>query len=115
MTAHSKAADPAAIHYPLLITVLMLFVVAATALYGPQASALVEMFPTRIRYTAMSLPYHVGTGWVGGFLPVTSFAIVAATGDIYAGLWYSVAFTAISAIVTLFWIRETKGKPLDTV
>jgi hypothetical protein len=62
---------------PLLIAVLLLFVVAATALYGPQAAALVEMFPTRIRYTAMSLPYHVGTGWVGGFLPVTSFAIVA--------------------------------------
>ena len=67
-----------------------LFVVAATALYGPQAAALVEMFPTRVRYTAMSLPYHVGTGWVGGFLPVTSFAIVAMTGNIYAGLWYAV-------------------------
>ena len=77
--------------------VLLLFVVAATALYGPQAAALVEMFPTRIRYTAMSLPYHVGTGWVGGFLPVTSFAIVAITGDIYAGLWYPVVFTALSA------------------
>ena len=70
---------------PLLIAVLLLFVVAATALYGPQASALVEMFPTRIRYTAMSLPYHLGTGWVGGFLPVTSFALVAITGNIYAG------------------------------
>ena len=64
--------------------------VAATALYGPQAAALVEMFPTRVRYTAMSLPYHVGTGWVGGFLPVTSFALVAITGDIYASLWYPV-------------------------
>ena len=97
----------------LLIAVLLLFVVAATALYGPQAAALVEMFPTRIRYTAMSLPYHVGTGWVGGFLPVTSFAIVALTGDIYAGLWYAVAFTALSAIVTIFFLKETRGKPLE--
>ena len=92
---------------PLLIAILLLFVVAATALYGPQAAALVEMFPTRIRYTAMSLPYHVGTGWVGGFLPVTSFAIVALTGDIYAGLWYAVGFTALSAVVTIFFLKET--------
>ena len=100
---------------PLLIAVLLLFVVAATALYGPQAAALVEMFPTRIRYTAMSLPYHVGTGWVGGFLPVTSFAIVALTGNIFAGLWYSVAFTALSAVVTIFFLKETTGKPLEEV
>ena len=98
---------------PLLLAVLLLFVVAATALYGPQAAALVEMFPTRIRYTAMSLPYHVGTGWVGGFLPVTSFAIVALTGDIYAGLWYAVAFTALSAVVTIIFLKETHGKPLE--
>ena len=110
---YPKSADPKAIHYPMLIGVLLLFVVAATALYGPQAAALVEMFPTRIRYTAMSLPYHVGTGWVGGFLPVTSFAIVAMTGDIYAGLWYSVVFTVISAVVTIVFLKETHGKPLD--
>ena len=110
---YPKSADPNAIDYPLLLTVLLGFVVAATALYGPQAAALVEMFPTRIRYTAMSLPYHVGTGWVGGFLPVTSFAIVAATGDIYAGLWYAVAFTALSAVVTMFFLKETRGKPLE--
>ena len=111
--AYPKSADPKAIDYPLLLAVLLLFVVAATALYGPQAAALVEMFPTRIRYTAMSLPYHVGTGWVGGFLPVTSFAIVAMTGDIYAGLWYAVAFTALSVVVTIFFLRETHGKPLE--
>jgi MFS family permease len=110
---YPKSADPAATDMPLLLTVLLLFVVAATALYGPQAAALVEMFPTRIRYTAMSLPYHVGTGWVGGFLPVTSFAIVAITGDIYAGLWYAVAFTALSAVVTIFFLKETHGKPLE--
>jgi hypothetical protein len=95
------------------VAILLLFVVAATALYGPQASALVEMFPTRVRYTAMSLPYHVGTGWVGGFLPVTSFALVAITGDIYAGLWYAVVFTGISVVVSLLFLKETRGKPLE--
>ena len=110
---YPTSADPDKMNMPLLLGVLLLFVVAATALYGPQAAALVEMFPTRIRYTAMSLPYHVGTGWVGGFLPVTSFAIVALTGDIYAGLWYAVAFTALSAVVTILFVRETRGKPLD--
>jgi MFS family permease len=107
------SADPNSIDYSTLLLILFLFVVAATALYGPQAAALVEMFPTRIRYTAMSLPYHIGTGWVGGFLPVTSFAIVAITGDIYAGLWYAVGFTALSAIVTILFLKETKGKPLE--
>lgn len=109
---YPAAADPDAIDYPLLISVLLLFVVAATALYGPQAAALVEMFPTRVRYTALSLPYHVGTGWVGGFLPVTSFAIVAITGDLYAGLWYPVIFTAISVVTAFFFLKETHGKPL---
>jgi hypothetical protein len=110
---YPKSADPAEANMLLLTTILLLFVVAATALYGPQAAALVEMFPTRIRYTAMSLPYHVGTGWVGGFLPVTSFAIVALTGDIYAGLGYAVGFTALSAVVTIFFLKETRGKPLE--
>jgi MFS family permease len=110
---YPKSADTGRINMPLLIAILLLFVVAATALYGPQAAALVEMFPTRIRYTAMSLPYHVGSGWVGGFLPVTSFAIVAITGDIYAGLWYAVGFTALSAVVTIFFLKETHGKPLE--
>jgi MFS family permease len=112
---YPRSADPNRINMPVLIAVLLLFVVAATALYGPQASALVEMFPTRVRYTAMSLPYHVGTGWVGGFLPVTSFALVAITGDIYTGLWYSVVFTAISVVVSLLFVPETRGKPLEDV
>jgi MFS family permease len=112
---YPKAADPRAVNLPLLLAVLLLFVVAATALYGPQASALVEMFPTRVRYTALSLPYHVGTGWVGGFLPVTGVALVAISGNIYAGLWYPVVFTAISAVCTLFFLKETKGKPLEEV
>jgi len=112
---YPKAADPAQANITLLIVILLAFVVAATALYGPQAAALVEMFPTRIRYTAMSFPYHVGTGWVGGFLPVTSFAIVAITGNIYAGLWYSVIFTGISVVVSLLFLKETAGRRLEDV
>jgi len=112
---YPKTADPRHANTTLMIVVLLLFVVAATALYGPQAAALVEMFPTRVRYTAMSFPYHVGTGWVGGFLPVTSFAIVAITGNIYAGLWYSVIFTGISVVVSILFLKETAGRHLKEV
>lgn len=112
---YPKSADPAHANMTLLIIILLAFVVASTALYGPQAAALVEMFPTRIRYTAMSFPYHVGTGWVGGFLPVTSFALVAITGNIYEGLWYAVGFTGISVIVSLLFLKETAGRRLQEV
>src|SRR6476661_7960288 len=112
---YPKSADPARANITLVIIILLAFVVAATALYGPQAAALVEMFPTRIRYTAMSFPYHVGTGWVGGFLPVTSFALVAITGNIYAGLWYSVVFTGISVVVSVLFLKETAGRRLEQV
>ena len=112
---YPAAADPAHAHMALLIIILLAFVVASTALYGPQAAALVEMFPTRIRYTAMSFPYHVGTGWVGGFLPVTSFALVAITGNIYEGLWYAVVFTGISVVVSLLFLKETAGRRLEEV
>src|SRR6478735_3913753 len=112
---YPRSADPRSANMTLLIILLLLFVVAATALYGPQASALVEMFPTRVRYTAMSFPYHVGTGWVGGFLPVTSFALVAITGNIFAGLWYSVVFTGISLAVSLLFLKETAGRRLEQV
>ena len=115
LPAYPKGADPARANMTLLIIILLLFVVAATALYGPQAAALVEMFPTRVRYTAMSLPYHFGTGWVGGFLPFTSFALVAITGNIYEGLWYSVVFTGISVVVSLLFLKETAGKRLEEV
>ena len=98
---------PSEINVPLTLAILFVFLVAATALYGPQAAALVELFPTRIRYTALSLPYHVGVGWFGGFLPATAFAIVAATGNIYAGLWYPVGVAALGFIVTLFLLPET--------
>ena len=106
-------ADPERMNVLGAYGVLFVFVIAATALYGPMAAALVELFPTRIRYTAMSLPYHVGTGWIGGFVPVTAFAIVTATGNIYSGLWYSVIFTGISVVTLPFLLKETSGKPID--
>ena len=107
--------DPSRMRLGVIFFWLMVFAVAATALYGPQAAALVEMFPTRVRYTAMSLPYHVGTGWIGGFLPVTSFALATITGDIYASLWYPVVFTALPIVVALFFLKETRGKRLEDV
>jgi MFS family permease len=105
-------ADPARINFWGLLGVLLVFVVACTALYGPIATALVELFPANVRYTALSLPYHVGTGWIGGFVPVTSFAIVTATGDIYAGLWYAFIFTALSVFTLPFLIPETRGRSI---
>ena len=117
LSAHGypAAADPAAIDIPVVFAVLLVFLVAATAIYGPQAAALVELFPTRIRYTAMSLPYNVGTGWVGGLLPAASFALVAWQGDIYFGLWYTVGFTAVAALATIFFLPETRGRDLDAI
>ena len=112
---YPAVADTKKMNLPKLAFWLLLFVVAACALYGPQAAALVELFPTKVRYSALSLPYHVGTGWVGGFLPVTSFAIGAITGDIYAGLWYGVVFTAISLVVSFIWLPETRGRALDSI
>ena len=106
-------ADPKRMNILGALGVMLVFVVAATALYGPIAAGLVELFPTHIRYTAMSLPYHIGTGWVGGFVPFTAFAIVTATGDLYSGLWYPFAFTALSVVVCFFLLPETKGRPLD--
>ncbi|HRD76497.1 MAG TPA: MFS transporter [Hyphomicrobiaceae bacterium] len=90
-----------------IIGILTLLVVYVTMVYGPIAAALVEFFPTRIRYTAMSLPYHIGNGWFGGFLPPTSFAMVAATGDIYYGLWYPVVVALATFVIGLFFVPET--------
>lgn len=106
-------ADPERMNLPGVFGILLVFVVAATCLFGPLAAALVELFPTRIRYSAMSLPYHIGTGWIGGFVPFTAFAIVAATGNIYSGLWYPFAFTLLSVVTCLLFLPETNGRPLD--
>jgi MFS family permease len=105
--------DPAQRNVGLILAVLAVFTVAATALYGPMAAALTELFPARVRYTALSLPYHLGTGWIGGFQPVASFSIVVATGDIYAGLWYPTIFTAISVVACLVFLPETRGRSLE--
>jgi MFS family permease len=98
-----------------IVGILLLFMLASTALYGPQAATLVELFPTSIRYTALSVPYNIGTGWVGGLLPVSAFALVAATGDIYSGLYYPLLFTAISFVCCWFWLPETRGRSLQTI
>ena len=110
---YPASADPRQVNWPLLIGVMLVFAVAATALYGPQAAALVELFPTRIRYTAMSFPYNIGVGWIGGFLPAAAFAIVAIDGNMYAGLWYPFGFTLLSVCASLLFLRETRGTDLQ--
>jgi MFS family permease len=101
-------ADPAQIDYFVSVLLLTILVIYVTMVYGPIAAWLVELFPTRIRYSGLSLPYHIGNGWFGGFLPATVFAIVAATGDIYSGLWYPVVVAAMSFVVGLLFLPETK-------
>ncbi len=112
-SGYPAAADTAQIDWLRLAVGFGVLLVAATALYGPLAATMVELFPTNIRYTALSVPYHVGVGWVGGFMPMTAFAISAATGDIFAGLWYSVAFATISFVSCLLLFPETRGQRLD--
>ncbi|MGQ0596465.1 MFS transporter [Aquabacterium sp.] len=101
-------ADPAKLNKPLIVAILTLLVIYVTMVYGPIAAMLVEMFPTRIRYTSMSLPYHIGNGWFGGLLPTTAFAIVAQTGNIYNGLWYPIIVAGFTFVVGLLFVRETK-------
>jgi hypothetical protein len=101
-------ADPAKINTVMTVLLLTILVIYVTLVYAPIAAMLVELFPTRIRYTSMSLPYHIGNGWFGGFLPTTSFAIVAATGDIYSGLWYPIVIAAATLVIGLIFVRETK-------
>jgi len=101
-------ADPAKMNKPLMIAILVVLVIYVTMVYGPIAAALVEMFPTRIRYTSMSLPYHIGNGWFGGMLPTISFAMVAANGNMYYGLWYPIVIAAMTFIIGMLFFRETK-------
>jgi hypothetical protein len=106
-----KMANPFDIFRPqvaAIIGLLFILVIFVTMVYGPIAAMLVELFPSKIRYTSMSLPYHIGNGWFGGLLPATAFAIVASTGDIYAGLWYPIIFASITAVVGFFFLPETK-------
>jgi MFS family permease len=101
-------AEPDSINYPMVLLLLTLLVLLVTMVYGPIAAWLVELFPARIRYTSMSLPYHIGNGWFGGFLPTVSFALVAMTGDIYYGLWYPVVIAAMTLVIGTFFLRETR-------
>jgi len=106
-------ADPAQINTVVTIALLAYLVLLVTMVYGPIAAMLVEMFPTRIRYTSMSLPYHIGNGWFGGFLPTTSFAIVAATGNIYSGLWYPIIIAAMTLVIGTLFVKETKNNRIE--
>ncbi|WP_192244890.1 MFS transporter [Mesorhizobium silamurunense] len=108
----AMVADPAAINWPMTIGILFILVLLVTMVYGPIAAILVEMFPTRIRYTGMSLPYHIGNGWFGGLLPATVFALSAYKGDIYYGLWYPVVIAAMSLIIGMIFVRDTLGTDL---
>lgn len=101
-------ADPAKMNKPVIVGILVLLVILVTMVYGPIAAMLVELFPTRIRYTSMSLPYHIGNGWFGGLLPTTAFAIVAQTGNMYNGLWYPIIIAAVTFVVGMLFVRETK-------
>ncbi|MBO9694983.1 MAG: MHS family MFS transporter [Sphingopyxis sp.] len=109
---YPATADPDAIDKPLVVAILFYLVLLVTMVYGPIAALLVELFPSRIRYTAMSLPYHIGNGWFGGFLPTTAFAMVAATGNIYYGLWYPVIVAVMTLVIGLLFLPETFRRPL---
>jgi hypothetical protein len=109
---YPASADTKDINYVMTVLMLVILVVYVTMVYGPIAAWLVELFPTRIRYTGLSLPYHIGNGWFGGFLPATAFAIVAATGNIYSGLWYPIIVATMSFVVALLFLPETKDRDI---
>jgi hypothetical protein len=110
---YPAAAADEAIDKPLVVLILFLLVLYVTMVYGPIAAMLVELFPARIRYTSMSLPYHIGNGWFGGFLPTTAFAIVASTGNIYNGLWYPIVVAAGTLVIGVFFLPETFKRNID--
>ncbi len=105
---YPKAADNSQMNKPMMLLILTILVLYVTMVYGPIAAWLVELFPTRIRYTSMSLPYHIGNGWFGGFLPTTAFALVLLTGNIYAGLWYPIVIAVMTFIIGTLFLKETK-------
>ena len=112
---YPAGADPNEINYVMTVILLAILVVYVTMVYGPIAALLVELFPTRIRYSGLSLPYHIGNGWFGGFLPATVFAIVAATGNIYSGLWYPIGVAALSFVVGIIFLPETKDRDITHI
>ncbi len=110
---YPAAGEAPDLNRPLVIAILTALVLLVTMVYGPIAALLVELFPARIRYTALSLPYHIGNGWFGGFLPTIAFAMVAATGNIYAGLWYPIGVAVLTLVVGLLWLPETFRRRID--
>jgi len=112
---YPPSANPAEINYVMTVILLTILVIYVTLVYAPIAAWLVELFPTRIRYSGLSLPYHIGNGWFGGFLPATVFAIVAATGNIYSGLWYPIVVAAMSFVVGLIFLPETKDRDITKI
>jgi len=110
---YPEKADKDQINRVLVVALLTYLVLLVTMVYGPIAALLVELFPTKIRYTSMSLPYHIGNGWFGGFLPTTAFAMVVASGDIYYGLWYPVVVAAITLILGLLFLPETFKRNIE--
>jgi MFS family permease len=111
---YPEKADLGQVNYPMTLLILFIFLIYVTMVYGPIAAFLVELFPTRIRYTSMSLPYHIGNGWFGGMLPLTATAMVAATGDIYYGLWYPIIVSLITVVVGTIFLKETKERDITT-
>ncbi|QWW67740.1 MFS transporter [Rhizobium sp. WYJ-E13] len=111
----AMAADPARVNWVGTIAILFVLVFYVTMVYGPIAALLVELFPTRIRYTGMSLPYHIGNGWFGGLLPATAFAMSAAAGNIYYGLWYPIVFAAITLVIGMLFLPETKNRDIHAL
>ncbi|MEY4964615.1 MAG: hypothetical protein RL274_198 [Pseudomonadota bacterium] len=110
---YPTSSDSATVNKPAVIAILAVLMIYVAMVYGPIAAMLVEMFPAAIRYTSMSLPYHIGNGWFGGFLPTTAFAMVAASGDIFYGLWYPVIVAGLTFVIGLFFIRETRNANID--
>ena len=96
------------INKPMIVALIVALIIISAMCYGPLAALMVELFPTRIRYTSMSLPYHIGNGWFGGLLPTTAFAIVAQTGNIYNGLWYPIIIASLTFVIGLLFVKETK-------
>jgi len=113
LAGYPQQADLQQINKPMIVALIVGLIIISAMCYGPLAALMVELFPTRIRYTSMSLPYHIGNGWFGGFLPTVSFALVVYTGDIFYGLWYPVLITGVSLVVGMICLRETKNIDLD--
>ena len=110
---YPSKAEPEKINTFMVILILTVLVIFVTMVYGPIAAYLVELFPTRVRYTSVSLPYHIGNGWFGGFLPTISFAMVAAKGDIYYGLWYPIGVAIFTFVIGMIFLPETKDWDLN--